>query len=128
MLETRNLVTFRKEKGSTDWESVYVIYWGADIILFIDLVDSYICVLFVIFRCIVHSCLMQFSVWILYLIIKSSLKREYVLWHKGIGKLSLVLESMLFLLYYGASKKKSEIIGFAARTSYILRYRPQIHL
>ena len=25
-------------------------------------------------------------------------------------------------------KKKSEIIDFAARTSYILKYRPQIHL
>ena len=35
---------------------------------------------------------------------------------------------MLFLLYYGTSKKKSEIIDFSARTIYMLRYRPQIHL
>ena len=46
MLRTKNLVTCRKEKGSTNWESVYVNYWGTEIIV---PVDGYICVVFVIF-------------------------------------------------------------------------------
>lgn len=126
MLENRKLVTFRKEKGSTNWERKYGAYWS-DEILFLDLVDGYICAWFVVFHWVAHSYLIQFSEY--YTLQLKTFKKEYVFWYKGIGKLSLVFESIFFLLYYHAFKEKSEIISVSAKTtSYILRHRLQIHL
>lgn len=60
MLENRKLVTFRKEKGSINWERKYGAYWS-DEILFPDLVDDYICAWFVVFHWVICSYLIQFS-------------------------------------------------------------------
>lgn len=47
----------------------------------------------------------------------------------GIKKLSLVLGSMLFLLFYGASKNKVRLqVVQQEPQSYILIYKEQIHL
>lgn len=99
MLETRNVVTFSNEKWSTDLERDDRVSVEVQT-LFLDLVDACVWALFVVFNWIAHICLTQFSIQILHFKVKSDLERQYIFWHKGIGKLSLVLEPMFFPLFY----------------------------